>query len=589
MFSWGRDSDVGSSDGYSKPKLRFYLLQPRLPPSVETTIEEIEVEFPPERSGATSTHQVKEAIEIFSGPLLCITAPLTSQQTDDKEAALVIRSRFYMLIPSISSHTGPQSPSSKQSMVLKEVGPLMLPVDRVEWEGSSLHCAVQYGNRTNILRVDKNITDNKETDTCTLRTISSFSAPDKPCTLSWLPDSGILFLATVNDIFMLLTDYPYSLGQYRALSDEKEGSNSVDSNVQMNGISGSGGGNGDSDNSSDGVDVGSVGNSVNKDDDDDDDDDDRSNKILIKLEDLSLLDTSNTSIDVLHVATTSFTKQGQSSGSRYLFTKPEGLVEIIGVRGTTLVLIDSEGRYFSFQLLKTINEATSPSGKHPQSTNDELSQMQHHHQQQHHQQNHQQQPFNPLLACALGLGMGAQGEILVELINTTVPLHYHNQLVAMLLRRGLVLEALDLKGISLSLKIESIVRHDMKEQAITLYTSIVENPVDHCPSIVMLMLYMLHHHLLPEGFESPATIERLEQHANNFDEVLMAVLQFRSTEKDNKDYSGQLQGNVALLKALKLYSLALQRNDEGNSAVESELKEEAISMAKLTCSHYATV
>ena len=129
----------------------------------------------------------------------------------------------------------------------------------------------------------------------------------------------------------------------------------------------------------------------------------------------------------------------------------------------------------------------------------------------------------------------------------------------------------------------------MKQQAMTLYTSIVDNPVDHCPSIVMLMLYMLHHHLLPEGFESPATIERLEQHANNFDEVLMAVLQFRSTEKDNKDYSGQLQGNVALLKALKLYSLALQRNDEGNSAVESELKEEAISMAKLTCSHYATV
>merc|ERR1711916_395560 len=94
--------------------------------------------------------------------------------------------------------------------------------------------------------------------------------------------------------------------------------------------------------------------------------------------------------------------------------------------------------------------------------------------------------------------------------------------------------------------------HDMKEQANVLYASIVESPVEHCPSVVMLMLYLYHHHLLSEGFESATAISTLKQHAGSYDEVLLAVLQSHCVNDDNRVDLEKEQRNASLFKALKL-------------------------------------
>ena len=530
---------------------------------------------------------MKEALELFSGPLVCITAPLTSQHSShEQEHENLVRSRFYMLVPAFSSSTEPRSPQSRLSMVLKEVGPLMLPVDRVEWEGGSSHCAVQYGNRVNILRIDDNLSHTNanhqyQCSTSILRTISSFSVANKPCSLSWLPNSGVLFIATVKDVFMIMTDYPYSLGQSKAVSERpiEQYANDSNSGKVVDGVNKNDcddDNHEDVDRSSDDVDVGSV-NEDGDQEQNDNDNDNNNNRILIKLMDLSQLDTSDNAIDTIHVATTSFTRQGLTNGSRYLYTKPEGPVEIIGIRGGTLVLVNAEGHYSSFPLLRMMSNITSPSGKqqHMQQTQKDDSKQQQ-------QRLEQQQPFNPLLACALGLGLGARGESLVDLINTTVPIHNHDYIAAMLLRRGLVLEALDLKGLNLASRIECIIRHDMKQQAVAMYVSILEAPVPHCPSVVMLMLYLHHHQLLQGGFESTIAIDMLKQHGTSFDESLLAALQSSKMNCKEIKERGVDQGNVALLKSLKLYNLAVGNDDKNTNNIE-ELKRNATSMAQLAC------
>ncbi len=91
--------------------------------------------------------------------------------------------------------------------------------------------------------------------------------------------------------------------------------------------------------------------------------------------------------------------------------------------GPTLVMIDANGHYSSFQLLQTLNDTKSPAARARQ---------------------HFQQPipFNPTLACALAIGYGARGECLVEFINSTLPMVAHDDMGTMLLRRGLVFEGI---------------------------------------------------------------------------------------------------------------------------------------------------
>ncbi len=308
-------------------------------------------------------------------------------------------------------------------MVLKEVGPLFLPASRVEWNVSTLHCAVQIDERINVLHIDEHES--------ILRTISSFSTPSPPCSLRWIPDSGVLFVATLHDIFMVVTDHPYNQGITREgsddddhdddVSDDSEDDDDHNDNVSDNGedddhdddhhhdddthnneIVGAdnrnsiqetgeavadggtsivnvdkymkGGGDAvknkrgkntdyndvDSNAADNYEDKNHVDISSNKDIDDGSNNninsqqqqnemnkENKKNKrkkreeempeVTVKFTDISLLKTTNHTVDVLHIATTSFTKHGQSNSCRYLYTKPEGFVEIVGVRGVHIV------------------------------------------------------------------------------------------------------------------------------------------------------------------------------------------------------------------------------------------------------------
>ena len=104
--------------------------------------------------------------------------------------------------------------------------------------------------------------------------------------------------------------------------------------------------------------------------------------------------------------------------------------------------------------------------------------------------------------------------------------------------------------------------------------------VPHCPSIVMLMLYLHHHQLLQGGFESTIAIDMLKQHGTSFDESLLAALQSSKMNCKEIKERGVDQGNVALLKSLKLYNLAVGNDDKDSN---EELKRNATSMAQLTC------
>ena len=74
----------------------------------------------------------------------------------------------------------------------------------------------------------------------------------------------------------------------------------------------------------------------------------------------------------------------------------------------------------------------------------------------------------------------------------------------------------------------------------------------------------------------------LKQHGTSFDESLLAALQSSKMNCKEIKERGVDQGNVALLKSLKLYNLAVGNDDKDTNNTE-ELKRNATSMAQLTC------
>ena len=95
-------------------------------------------------------------------------------------------------------------------------------------------------------------------------------------------------------------------------------------------------------------------------------------------------------------------------------------------------------------------------------------------------------------------------------------------------------------------------------------------------------MYLYHHHLLSEGFESATAISTLKQHAGSYDEVLLAVLQSHCVNDDNRVDLEKEQRNASLFKALKLCLLAVQK-DEGDETLKNEMKSSAAYIAQLTC------
>ena len=277
------------------------------------------------------------------------------------------RSGFYMIVPQAPQPQAPQPQGASSEdeetnknttgdtdkFVLKSVSPLFLPVSRAVWDFGTLHCAVQIRNRINVLRVQE-----ASGGGSVLRTVGSSSLPLPAVTLSWLPNSGLLFASTVTDLFLIVTDYPFSLG----VTEEGE--------VERRDLS-----------------------------------------------QISQLDISDNIVDLLHVATTSHTRQGQTCGQRYLHTKPEGVVEVVGVRGSTLVLCTAEGNFSGLSLVQpqqanlqggiTVSNSTSITASNAAS-------------------NFSRQGYNPLLVCAVALGFGVKGDQLVDLLKD-VPLCMHDR------------------------------------------------------------------------------------------------------------------------------------------------------------------
>ena len=165
---------------------------------------DLEVELPVVSEGRVS-HQITGAVNIFGGPLLCVNAPW-STTVDTVSLEYNMRGRFYSLIS-----------TGENVYKLVGVGPIMKQVVNVQWDPTSLQCAVLIGSRINIMSISETTKPGVEEaaeskPSFTLSSIGSVHIACTCCSLGWLPDTGMLFVCSYSDIYLVCTDYPYLKG-----------------------------------------------------------------------------------------------------------------------------------------------------------------------------------------------------------------------------------------------------------------------------------------------------------------------------------------------------------------------------------------
>ena len=193
-----------------------------------------------------------------------------------------------------------------------------------------------------------------------------------------------------------------------------------------------------------------------------------------------------------------------------MYCKPIGWLEVVGIRGSSLILTDAEGRFSSFPFV--FSSRSQKTGYAPLlMTGYFLS-------------------FDvfffflnvPCLGIALGLGL--RNEALIECIKMA-PINMHDTICSMLIRRGCATEALALTGLSFDRLIECIVRFDLKQNAIEVFESIARSEylsLDSPSSAITLLLYLAHSGLLPGGRSAYAGF--VKRYARCHDDISLALL-----------------------------------------------------------------
>jgi hypothetical protein len=338
---------------------------------------------------------------------------------------------------------------------LSPVGPVMKQVRQLLWEIDTFQCSVVIGSRVNILCLAPSESEGRVIFFTQASVLIPSSCHDIVPSLSWILGAGGLFVSTPTDIYLICSDYPYA--------------------------------------------------------------DPRADDESQTLEIFPPIEIPGCNADLIHVATSSFTNLGTSPGYRYFHCKPHGYLEVVGLRGASVVMAGNEGKFIGFPVLQ------STGGK---------------------------ECFSPVLPVGIALSLGFRGTELVHCLGE-IPDEFQDKVGTLLLRRGLCREALTLDKLSLDTKVEIIVRNNMQSEAINLFDRLLRqsslgkigenNPflsIFYSPSSPAILLsYLIRSGIQPEMLCEKPFVEVVRHFSGSSNDFVVIALQRLIRDKAIREHS----------------------------------------------------